>query len=52
MTADVAVLTHLINSEVIRAMGLPPEGWVGGTYNRCFRRPRDNSPRCSRRRTR
>jgi hypothetical protein len=29
MTADVATLTRLINREVIRAMGLPPEGWMG-----------------------
>src|SRR5574340_474480 len=29
MTADVATLTRLINSEVIIAMGLPPDGWVG-----------------------
>jgi hypothetical protein len=29
MTADVATLTRLINCEVIRAMGLPPDGWAG-----------------------
>ena len=29
MTADVATLTRLINDEVIRAMGLRPEGWLG-----------------------
>ena len=29
MTADVATLTRLINDEVIRAMGLAPDGWTG-----------------------
>jgi len=29
MTADVSTLTRLINNEVIRAMGLSPEGWAG-----------------------
>ena len=29
MTADVAALTRLINGEVILAMGLPPDGWMG-----------------------
>ena len=29
MTADVSTLTNLINGEVIRAMGVNPESWVG-----------------------
>jgi hypothetical protein len=29
MTADVATLTNLINREVLLAMGLPPDGWIG-----------------------
>ena len=29
MTADVRTLTILINNEVIRAMGLQPNGWLG-----------------------
>ncbi|MFH1183951.1 MAG: 1-acyl-sn-glycerol-3-phosphate acyltransferase [Chloroflexota bacterium] len=29
MTADLSTLTRLLNNEVIRAMGLNPEGWAG-----------------------
>ena len=29
MTADLSTLTRLLNNEVLRAMGLNPEGWAG-----------------------
>ncbi len=38
MTAEVALLTRLIDNEVIQAMGLPVDGWLGRRLHRLLER--------------